>query len=282
MTSSPRPAQAEGTIRIEPRSRWGLPDLGEIWRYRGLLYLLAWRNVQIHYKQTILGGVWALLQPVLTTVVFTIFFGGLADIPSDGVPYFVFSLAAMVPFSYVASTFEQAANSLVSEANLITKVYFPRTVVPASFSLSGLIDLAVGMVVLVVAALVATGLPSARVLLLPILLAMAVATALGSGMLFAALNVQFRDVRYTIPFIRQLWLFLTPIAYPASLLDESWQHLYAVNPMVGVVEGFRWALLPVTSRPVDVMVISGCSALVLLLFGAVVFRRTEARFADVV
>ncbi|HEX6199625.1 MAG TPA: ABC transporter permease [Thermoanaerobaculia bacterium] len=275
---------------IEPRRGWISLGLGELWEYRELLYFLTWRDVKVRYKQTVLGAAWAVLQPFLTMVVFSLFFGRLAGIPSDDLPYPLFSYAALVPWSFFAAGLAQSSNSLVGSANLIRKIYFPRLVVPISSVLSGLVDFAISFVVLVGVMMpwfhyTAPGYSfslSLDVLWLPLLLVLSLVTALGVGLWLSALNVQFRDVRYTVPFLVQLWLFATPIAYPSSLLAEKWQIVYALNPMVGVVEGFRWALLGTDTAPGPLIAVSSVAAVVLLVTGALYFRRMERTFADVV
>lgn len=275
---------------IEPRRGWISLGLGELWEYRELLYFLTWRDVKVRYKQTVLGAAWAVLQPFLTMVVFSLFFGRLAGIPSDDLPYPLFSYAALVPWSFFAAGLAQSSNSLVGSANLLRKIYFPRLAVPISSVLSGLVDFAISFVVLVgvmmpwfhyTAPGYSFGL-TANILWLPLLLVLSLVTALGVGLWLSALNVQFRDVRYTVPFLVQLWLFATPIAYPSSLLAEKWQVVYALNPMVGVVEGFRWALLGTDTAPGPLIAVSSVAAAVLLVTGALYFRRMERTFADVV
>jgi lipopolysaccharide transport system permease protein len=255
--------------------------LSELWEYRELLYFLTWRDVKVRYKQTALGAAWAIIQPFFTMVVFSIFFGRLAGIPSDGIPYPIFSYTALLPWTFFANGLSQASNSLVGSVNLITKVYFPRLVMPLSAVLGGLLDFAIAFVVLL-GMMVFYGVwpTTATVWLLPFLL-LALVTALGASLWLSALNVQYRDVRYAVPFLTQFWLFATPIAYPSSLLSAPWRTLYGLNPMVGVVEGFRWALLG--SRPPGPMLgVSAAAAVLLLVSGAYYFRRMEKTFADVV
>lgn len=267
---------------IRPSRGWARVDLRELWDYRELLYFLVWRDVKVRYKQTALGVAWAILQPVATMVVFSLFFGRLAGVPSDGVPYPLFSFAALVPWTFFATGLAQAANSLVGSQNLVTKVYFPRLAIPAAAVLSGVVDFALAFLVLL-GMMAAYGLPPGPRLLwtVPFLL-LALVTALGAGLWLAALNVRYRDVRYVIPFLIQLWLLATPIAYPGSLLEEPWRTVYGINPMVGVVEGFRWALLGTGAPPGPAVAVSALAALALLLGGALYFRRTERTFADVI
>jgi lipopolysaccharide transport system permease protein len=272
---------AHDLVVIEPSRGWAALRLGELWSHRELLYFLVWRDLKVRYKQTVIGAAWALVQPVFTMLVFTLFFGRLAGVPSDGVPYALFSLAGLVPWTFFSNALMQSSNSLVSSASLISKVYFPRLVIPIASSLSGLLDFAISFALLIVLTLVHGPGPTPHVLWLPALLALALVTALGVGFWLSALNVQYRDVRHAIPFLTQLWMFATPIAYPSSLLGEPWRTLYGLNPMVGVVEGFRWALLG-TSPPGPLFALSAAAALLLLGTGALYFRRMERTFADVV
>lgn len=278
---NPSPVQTE-VIVVEPRRGWISIDLKEIWSYRELLYFLVWRDVKVRYKQTVLGAAWAVLQPLATMLVFSLFFGRLAKVPSDGVPYPIFSYAALVPWTFFATGLTQSSNSLVSGANLLRKIYFPRLVMPVSSVLAAGVDFIIAFVVLLGMMLYYGFIPTVNVFWLPLLLLLLMTTCLGAGLWLSALNVQFRDVRYTVPFMIQFWLFATPIAYPASLVPEAWRPLYAVNPMVGVVEGFRWALLATDTAPGLMIVVSAVVAAVLLFSGAVVFRRMERSFADVV
>jgi len=257
--------------------------LSELWAYRELLYYLIWRDIKVRYKQTFLGASWAVIQPFLTMVVFSLFFGKLAKMPSDGVPYPIFSYAALVPWTFFANGLTHSSNSLVGSSNLITKVYFPRLTIPIATVLSGVIDFALAFVVLLVMMAYYGMTPTTNVVFLPLFLLQALVTALGVGLWLSALNVEFRDVRYVVPFLIQLWLFATPIAYPSSLLSEPWRTVYGLNPMVGVVEGFRWALLGTTSTVSGPLLIaSSFTAVLLLVSGAFYFRRMEKTFADVV
>jgi lipopolysaccharide transport system permease protein len=268
--------------RIKPSHGWVSLNLRELWKYRELLYFLTWRDVKVRYKQTLLGAAWAIIQPFFTMVVFSLFFGKLAKIPSDGVPYPIFSYAALVPWTFFANALSQSSNSLVGSASLITKVYFPRLVVPLSSVLSGMVDFALAFIVLLGMMLRYSMVPTINVLALPPLLLLALVTSLAVGLWLSALNVEFRDVRYVVPFLVQVWLFATPIAYPSSLLQEPWRTLYGINPMVGVVEGFRWALLGTDTAPGPIIAVSALMALTLLVGGAFYFRRMEKTFADVV
>ena len=267
---------------IEPSRGWVGLKLGELWEYRELLYFLAWREVKVRYKQTAIGVAWAVVQPLFTMLVFSLFFGRLAKVPSDGIPYPVFTLAALVPWNFFANGLAQSANSLVGSSNLITKVYFPRLVIPISSILSGVFDFLIALVLLVGLMLFYGAVPRVTVLWLPIFWLFALMTALGVGLWLSALNVEYRDVRHAMPFLTQFWMFATPIAYPSSLLHEPWRSLYGLNPMVGVVEGFRWALLEKGSAPGPMIGISAVAAITVLVTGAFYFRRMERTFADIV
>lgn len=268
--------------RIRPSQGWVSLGLGELWEYRELLYFLTWRDIKVRYKQTVLGAAWAIIQPFFTMVVFSLFFGRLAGIPSDGIPYPLFAYTALVPWSFFAGGLNNSANSLVGNANLLKKVYFPRLAIPLSTVLAGVIDFVLAFVVLLGMLLFYGMVPTLNIVWLPLLVLLALVTALGVGLWLSALNVQFRDVRYTIPFLTQFWLFATPIAYPSTLLAEPWRTLYGLNPMVGVVEGFRWALLGTATAPGLMILVSALAALGLLVSGAYYFRRMEKSFADVV
>lgn len=270
-------------LRIEPSRGWVSLKLRELWEYRELLYFLTWRDVKVRYKQTVLGAAWAIIQPLMTMVVFSLFFGNLAKIPSDGIPYPIFSYAALVPWTFFANGMGQSSNSLVGAANLIKKIYFPRLVIPISSVISGVVDFALAFVVLLGMMLAYGIVPTLNVVFLPFLLLLAFVTALGVGMWLSAMNVQFRDVRYIIPFLTQFWMFATPIAYPSSLIENDLlRTLYGLNPMTGVVEGFRWALLDTDTAPGPILLVSTLAAIGLLVSGAYYFRRMEKTFADVV
>lgn len=286
--AGPAPApRAEPTsayhLRIEPSRGWVSLKLRELWEYRELLYFLTWRDVKVRYKQTVLGAAWAIIQPLMTMVVFSLFFGNLAKIPSDGIPYPIFSYAALVPWTFFANGMGQSSNSLVGAANLIKKIYFPRLVIPISSVISGVVDFALAFIVLLGMMLAYGIVPTLNVVFLPFLLLLAFVTALGVGMWLSAMNVQFRDVRYIIPFLTQFWMFATPIAYPSSLIENDLlRTLYGLNPMTGVVEGFRWALLDTDTAPGPILIVSTLAAVALLVSGAYYFRRMEKTFADVV
>ncbi len=270
------------TVVIQPGKGWPSLNLGELWRYRQLLYFLVWRDVKVRYKQTAFGASWAIIQPFFTMVVFSLFFGKLAGIPSDGVPYPIFSFAALVPWAFFSQGLIQSANSVVASQNLIKKVYFPRLAIPVARVLSGLVDFAIAFVVLLGMMMYYGIAPSINVVWIPALLLLAFITALGVGLWFAALNVRYRDVSYITPFVVQVWLFATPIAYPSSLLPEPWRVLYGLNPMVGVVEGFRWSLLDTATAPGPIILASTLAAVAILVGGAYYFRGMERTFADVV
>ena len=271
--------QARAVV-IQPSRGWVPLHLRELWTYRELLYFLVWRDIKVRYKQTALGAAWAVIQPFFTMVVFSIFFGALAKLPSDGVPYPIFTYSALVPWTYFATALAMSSNSLVDHARLITKVYFPRLLVPAASVLAGLVDLAIASIVLIGMMLYYGMIPGAAVVFLPLFVLLAAATALGVGLWLSALNVQYRDVRSTIPFLVQFWLFVTPVAYSSSLVPERWRALYGLNPMTGVVEGFRWALLD-KEPPGALLLVSGASVILLLTAGLFYFRRMERRFADI-
>jgi lipopolysaccharide transport system permease protein len=269
-------------VRIRPSSGWRSLDLRELWRYRELLWFLALRDIQLRYKQTALGVAWAVIQPLFTMVVFTIFFGRLAKVPSDGIPYPLFVLVALLPWQLFAYALTQSSNSLVNEQRLITKVYFPRLIVPLASVISGVADFAVAFV-LVLGMMAWYGVaPSWNMLAVPLLVLFALATALAVGLWLAALNVQYRDVKYIIPFLTQIWMFASPVAYPSSLVPEAYRPIYGLNPMAGVIEGFRWALLGLGEPPTALVAVSALTVLALLVGGMYYFRRLERQFADIV
>ncbi len=271
------------TVHIAPSSGWVPVNLGVLWEYRELLYFLCWRDIKIRYKQTVLGISWAILQPLLTMVIFSLFFGRLAKVPSDGIPYPIFSFAALVPWTFFANGLRQSTESLVSSADLVKKVYFPRLVVPLASVLSGSIDFLLAFAMLVAMMLLYGIVPTAALAFLPLLFLLALVTALGAGMWLTAMNVQFRDVKHAIPFLIQAWMFASPIAYPSSLItNPTLRTLYGLNPMVGVVDGFRWALLANEQISIPSLLLSCAVAVVLLITGAYYFRRLERSFADVV
>jgi lipopolysaccharide transport system permease protein len=277
---------ANGSVEVlvlEPdKSTWGIPDLAELWEYRELLYFLIWRDIKVRYKQTALGASWAVIQPFFIMVVFSLFFGRLAGVPSDGVPYPIFAFAALVPWTFFATGLQKASNSLVASQSLIKKIYFPRLAIPVAAVVSGIVDLAIAFMVLIGMMLFFGMAITTKILVLPFLVILAILTALGAALWLSALNVRYRDVGLAVGFLIQLWLFATPIAYPSSLLPEPWRTLYGINPMAGVVEGFRWALLGVETAPGPMVLVSAGVTILLLLGGAVYFRRMERSFADIV
>lgn len=270
----------EPTVVIRPRAGLELLDLRELWEYRELLGFLAWRDLKVRYKQTAIGVAWAVLQPLAMMTVFTIFFGRLARLPSDGLPYPLFALAGLLSWNLFARVLASSADSLVRDQRLISKVYFPRLIVPLSSSLAALVDFAISLVLLLALMVFYRVTPDERLLFLPLLALLLLVAALGVGFWLSALNVEFRDVQHTLPFLTQLWFFLTPVVYPASLVPDRYLVLYSLNPMVGVVEGFRWSLLG-TSAPVpSAVLISAVTAVVLFVTGLIYFRSRERSFAD--
>lgn len=266
---------------IEP-SKNGIGFLfKEMWLYRELLYFLTWRDIKIRYKQTVLGFAWAILQPVMQMIVFSLFFGKLAKMPSDGIPYPIFSYAGLLPWQFFANAINVSTNSLVTNANMVTKVYFPRLFVPISSVISGLVDFAIAFVVLIFMMIYYKFTPTMGTLMLPLFLLLAFITAMGVSLWMSALNVKYRDIRYIVPFLVQFWLFATPVTYPSNLLSEPWRTLYGLNPMVGVVEGFRWALLG-TKPPQGMILVSVVIAILMLVTGLMYFNRTEKTFADII
>jgi len=269
-------------VHIGPSKGWHGLDVHEIWLHRELLYFLTWRDVKVRYKQTALGAAWAVLAPFLTMLLFSVVFGHLAHIPSEGVPYPVFSFAALVPWTFFSNAMTIGANSLVVNPDLVTKVYFPRVMMPSSAILGGLVDLAIAFVVLVGMTLFYGIIPGPEVVVIAPLVILLVVTTLAVALWLAALNVEYRDVRYVLPFLLQMWFFATPIAYPSSLLSEPWRTLLGLNPVAGVVEGFRWALLGTSPAPGPMLLVSSAVAIVMFLTGLFYFHRVEGRFADVI
>ena len=276
-----RQSAAQTTI-IEPKKGWVPVDLREIWSYRELLYFLTKRDIKVRYKQTVLGGLWAVIQPAFTMVVFTLFFGKLAKVPSDGLPYPIFVYAGLLPWTYFANAVAASSNSLVGSANLITKVYFPRLMVPASAALAGLLDFFIALFVLGALMIYYQFMPGVGLLLFPFLVALTFLCAVGVGLWLSALNVQYRDIRYAIPFLVQIWMFLSPVIYPVSLVQEKYQWLLALNPMGGVIHAYRASLLG--HQPVEwpLLVLSAAIIVALFLGGLCYFRRMEKVFADIV
>ncbi|HZS86758.1 MAG TPA: ABC transporter permease [Chloroflexota bacterium] len=270
------------TVVIEPSRGFVRLGLGDLWQYRDLLYILAWRDVKVRYKQTVLGAGWAIVQPVFNMLIFTFIFGRVAHLPSDGVPYALFTLAALLPWTYFSYVLMQSGESLVENARMITKVYFPRLVLPISAALAGLIDLGISFVLLIGMMLFFHVQPGLGLLLLPFFLLLSVATALSVGIWLSALNVRYRDVRYTLPFLSQVLLYLSPVAYSAGLVKGHLAVLYMLNPMVGVIDGFRWALLGRGNLPWLPVLFSMVTTSLILTSGLVYFRRMEQTFADLV
>ena len=288
MTGRAGGTSGDSVMVIQASPDWALWNPRELWAYRELLYFLVWRDIKVRYKQTVLGAAWAVLQPAMTMVVFTIFFGRLAQVGSDGVPYPIFSFVALLPWTFFAQGLAGSANSVVGSANLITKVYFPRLIIPVAAVAAGAVDLAIASVLLLPLMTYFHVWPGPTVLVAPLLLLMGFVASLGAGLWLAALNANYRDVRHVFPFLIQMWLFVTPVIYPASrvlaLLRQvglpAW--VLGLNPMVGVVEGFRWSLLGTPTPPGGVMAASAAAAVLLLVTGAAYFRRMERSFADVV
>jgi lipopolysaccharide transport system permease protein len=276
-TDSPSPV----SLRIKPTRGWASLKVAELWEYRELIYFFTWREVKVRYKQTILGALWAILQPLLSMLIFTLFFGRLAKIPSEGIPYPLFSYTALVPWTFFATGLTQGSNTLVQNSNMLKKVYFPRMTMPIGTVMSGCVDFCLAFVVLLGMIAFYGVVPTWRILWLPFFFLLAIVTCIGVSLWLSAMNVQFRDIRYTVPFITQFWMFATPIVYPSTLLPEPWRTLYGINPMVGVVEGFRWALLDAHTSIGPIVLMSSVVALGLLLGGAFYFRRLEKTFADV-
>lgn len=269
-------------LRIQPSSGWRALDIRELWQYRDLIYFLAWRDVQVRYKQTALGVAWAILQPLAAMAVFTVFLGALVHVPSDGLPYALFAYVGLLPWTYFANAATGASSSLVANTNLVSKVYFPRIAIPIAAVLAGLVDLAIGLVLLAGLLVFFGATPGGGLLLLPLFIALAVLTALAVGVWLSALDVQYRDVRYAIPFLIQVWLFATPVVYPASVVPQQYRAIYGLNPMAGVVEGFRWALVGRTDFPGPLLVVSIVVVTTVFLSGIFYFRRMERIFADVI
>jgi len=267
---------------IRPAEGWLGVNQRELWSYRELLYFLVWRDIKVRYKQTVIGVGWAIIQPFFTMVVFTLFFGLLARVPSDGLPYPVFYYAALLPWMYFANALTNATNTVVEHRWVITKIYFPRVLLPMAAVVSGLLDLGIALTLLGGMLLFYGVAPGWPILLLPVFLLLAVATALGVGLWLSPLNALYRDVRYAVPFLVQLWMFASPVAYPSSLVPERWRGLYALNPMAGVIEGFRWTLSGRGSPDFGVMMMSAAIVLALLLGGIVYFNRVERTLADVI
>ena len=267
-------------IIIRPSGKWVSLNLSDLWRYRELVFFLTWRDISVRYKQTVLGIGWAVLQPIFTMLVFSVFFGYLGKIPSDGIPYPIFTFCALLPWQLFAYSLAESANSLVANQNLVTKVYFPRIIIPLAATLAGLVDFAIAFIILLAMMFFYRIQVTPAIFAVPLFVLLALITAVGAGLWLSALNVEYRDVRYTIPFLTQAWMFLTPIAYPSSLIPGVWRTLYGLNPLAGVVEGFRWALLGMSQPAWPMLAVSTLIALIMLFSGALYFRKMESSFAD--
>jgi lipopolysaccharide transport system permease protein len=269
-------------LRITPPSRWWALPVAELWEYRELLYFFIWRDIKIRYKQTAIGAAWAILQPFLTMLIFSLFFGRLAHINSEGLPYAIFYYSALLPWMYFAASLQNATNTIVENQRLITKVYFPRLDLPLSAVLSGLVDFAISFCMFIVLMIYYRIVPTPALLWLPAFLLLAVLTALGVGLWLSAMNAIYRDIRYVVPFLVQFWMFASPVAYPASLVPLRWRWLYGLNPMTGVIEGFRWAITGRGSPP-DLMLLASAGMVLVMLFGGLIyFNKMESTIADVV
>lgn len=276
-----RSGGAETVVSIEAAKPWPAIKLHELWEYRGLVHFLVWRDIRVRYKQTVLGAGWAVLQPLCTMLLFSLIFGRLVKVPSDGIPYPLFSFCALVPWTYFSNAMTQGSNSLVSNSNLIKKVYFPRLAIPTAKVFSALVDFGLAFVLLLPMVFYYDLHLTLRVLWIPLFALLAMITALGTALWLSALNVRMRDVEQALPFVTQVWLFATPIAYPSSMLRQPWRTIYSINPMVGVVEGFRWALAGAKTTPGLMLGVSSVVAVAILVTGAYWFRRSEKSFADV-
>jgi lipopolysaccharide transport system permease protein len=270
------------SIVVEPGRGWTKINLRELWDYRDLLFFLTWRDINVRYKQTVLGAAWAIIQPFLSMIVFSFFFGKLAQIPSEGVPYPIFSFAALLPWQYFSTAMANSANSLVNSSNLLSKVYFPRLLIPLSGVLLPLVDLAIAFIMMIAMMFYFGVIPTWNFVWLPVFVLLAVITSLGIGLWLAALNVHYRDVRYIVPFLVQFGLFISPVVYSSSLLPEKWRMWYGLNPMAGVIEGFRWSLLGQYTLPRSLVAVSALVAIFLIVSGLAYFGRVEKSFADVV
>ncbi len=270
-------------VILRPARGWSLINLRDLWNYRELIFFMTWRDLKVRYKQTILGIGWAVIKPFMTMIVFSIFFGKLAAMPSDGIPYPIFSYSGLLAWELFSGAVSSASRSLVTNAHMITKIYFPRIILPLSSVLSGVVDFLIAFVILIGMMIYYHITPTVNIWTLPVFVLLTLITAMGVGLWLAALNVLYRDVNYITPFLTQFWLFITPIVYPASMLSQKWQIIYALNPMVGVVEAFRWALLGGgRAAPGMTMIISASVSIILLITGLLYFRKTERLFADMV
>ena len=275
-------ASPKAHFLIEPPRGWVALELRELWLYRELLFFLAWRDIKLRYKQTALGAAWAILQPLLTMVIFSVIFGQLAKLPSDGIPYPIFTYTALLPWQLFAFALTNSSNSLINSQNLISKVYFPRLIIPLASTLAGMMDFVIAFLVLLGLMAYYRIAPSTAILYLPLFLILALLSALAVGIWLSALSVEYRDVRYIVPFLTQFWMYATPIAYSSSLIPENWRLLYGLNPMTGVVEGFRWALLGMQTSGGVMIAVSAAVVVVMFISGLYYFRRMENNFADVI
>lgn len=269
-------------IIVEPNTRSFRVGLRDIWQYRELLYFLVWRDVKVRYKQTVIGAMWAILQPLITMVIFTVIFGKFAKMPSDNLPYPVFAYTALLPWTYFAQALGKSGASLVSDANLITKVYFPRLMMPLAATLAPVVDFSLSFIILLGLMAWYGIMVTWWIFILPLFMILAFITALAVGLWLAPINVRYRDVAYTLPFLTQIWMYASPVVYPVSIVPEGWRLFYSLNPMVGVIEGFRWVLLGKESPDLAVIMVSGSVVLIMLLFGIIFFKRMEPKFADVI
>jgi lipopolysaccharide transport system permease protein len=272
----------EEVVFLKPSRGWIRLNLADLWRYRELVYFLTWRDVKVRYKQTVLGAGWAILQPLINMVVLSLIFGRFANMPTDGIPRPIFTFTALLPWGLFAKALSDTGRSMLANRSMITKIYFPRLIIPLASVLGGLVDFSIQFVILIFMMLFYGFTPSLAAFTLPFFLLLALATALGFGLWLSALNVLYRDVNYILPFLTQLWLLVTPVAYSQSVVDEKWQWLYALNPMVGVVEGFRWALLDAPAPNIQTLAISTAITIIVLISGMYYFRRMERTFADLV
>lgn len=270
------------TFVIQPPRGLGSLDVAALWEYRELLYFLVWRDVKVRYKQTFIGASWAIFQPAMTMAIFTVVFGNFAKIPSDGLPYAVFAYTALLPWTYFSTALSRSGTGLVSNANLITKVYFPRLIVPLASVIAPAVDFLFAFLLLLGLMAWFGIVPTWGIVVLPLFFLLAMITALAIGLWLAPLNARYRDVGHTIPFVTQFWMFASPVVYPVSMIPESWRLLYSLNPMVGVIEGFRWALLGKGDTDFSPMLVSVAVVLVLLVGGVIFFKRMERTLADVI
>jgi len=275
-------AKPPETIFIKPSTGLAALNLRDLWIYRELVYFMIWRDIKVRYKQTLLGAAWAVIQPVLTMLIFNFVFGTVAKVPTEGIPYPIFSYCALLPWGLFSAALNNASRSLTTNQNMVSKIYFPRLVLPLASVLGGLVDFAIAFLILIVLMIYYKVTPTTAIWTLPLFLLLTVVTALGVALWLSAINVQYRDVNYVLPFLTQFWLFLTPVAYSANVISAKWQIAYSLNPMAGVVNGFRWALLGTHTGPNLNMVISICISLIFLVSGLFYFRSMERTFADTI